>query len=334
MKRKFWPLILVAMLMFALVPGARAAEKLKFSTSSMFYGPDSGFFTALAKGFYQAAGFDMEIVRGFGSGNTIKYVSTKTVNFGFADTGSLVGGRARGSKAKEIAMVFGKAPHGVYFLKSSGIRKPKDLEGRVVGASQRSGSFKAFGAYAQLAGIDQSKVKFQFMDFPSILPSVLAGKVDAGAFYVTGLPVVTFKTKEAGKSVGMLLYKDSGFNIYSNGIIAHDDDIQNRPDRVRRFLKAAIQGIAYGIDHPEEAVKHFLKYNPGSSKHLVLGQWKVAVSLLSTPEAKKNGVGYMLKEKMKETRDLMVRLLKLKKEVKLEDLYTNRFNPRIFPKSW
>ena len=66
----------------------------------------------------------------------------------------------------------------------------------------------------------------------------------------------------------------------------------------------------------------------------MLGQWKVAVSLLSTPEAKKNGVGYMLKEKMKETRDLMVRLLKLKTEVKLEDLYTNRFNPRIFPKSW
>jgi NitT/TauT family transport system substrate-binding protein len=334
MNRKSWIFLLAASLILTLVSVPHAAEKLKFSTSSHFYGPDSGFFTAREKGFYQKAGFDVEIVRGFGSGNTIKYVSAKTVDFGFADTASLVGGRARGSKAKEVAMVFGKAPHGVYFFKKSGIRGPKDLEGRVIGASQRSGSYRGFGAFAKLAKIDQAKVKFQFMDFPSILPSLLAGKVDAGCFYVTGLPVIMSKTKGANKAIGVLLYRDSGFNIYSNGVIAHDDDIMKKPDRVRRFVKATLQGIAYGIDHPGETVKHFVQHNPGSSQELVKGQWKVTMSLLSTPEAKKNGVGYMSEEKMKTTRDLMARLMKLKTEVKLADLYTNQFNPKIFPKSW
>ncbi len=334
MKGKRWMLVLVGILALTMAQASLGAEKVKFASSWVLSGPDAGYYAARERGFYRKAGFEVDIVRGFGSGNTIKYVSAGTVNFGFADMASLVGGRAKGAKAKELATVYGKAPHGIYFLKGSGIRKPKDLEGRTIGAAQGSATYRTFGAFVNLAGLDRSKVKFQFMDSPSILPSVLTGKVDAGLFYVTESPGITLKAMKIKKSVGAMFYRDSGFNIYANGIIVHEDDIKKDPDRVRRFLKATIQGLAYGVDNPKEAVNDFLRFNPNVSKVVSLGQWKVVVGLLSTQEAKKNGIGYMLRSKVKNTRDLMTKLLKLETKINVDDLYTNQFNPKIFPKSW
>lgn len=334
MKNRRWILAVMAISTLALAPASQGAEKVKFASSWVLSGPDTCYFAARERGFYRKAGFEVEIVRGFGSGNTIKYVSARTVNFGFADMASLVGGRSRGAKATELATVYGKAPHGVYFLKGAGIRGPKDLEGRTIGAAQGSATYRTFGAFVNLAGIDRSKVKFQFMDSSAILPSVLSGKVDAGLFYVTESPGITLKAMKINKAVNHIMYRDSGFNIYANGIIAHEDDIKKDPDRVRRFLEATIQGIAYAIDHREEAVEDFLRFNPNVSKKVTRGQWDVVVGLLSTEEAKKNGIGYMLREKVKNTRDLMTKLLKLKTKVEVDALYTNQFNPKIFPKSW
>jgi hypothetical protein len=42
----------------------------------------------------------------------------------------------------------------------------------------------------------------------------------------------------------------------------------------------------------------------------------------------------MLHEKVKATRDIIYQGLKLKGDVKVEDLYTNQFNPKMFPKTW
>jgi NitT/TauT family transport system substrate-binding protein len=334
MRRGHWMGLVVALLTLAVAPASWAAEKVIFMSSWVLGGTDAGYYAAREKGFYREAGLEVDIVRGYGSGDVIKRVSAKASDFGFADAASLVPGRSGGARAKEIAIIFAKAPHGVFFLEESGVRTPKDLEGRTLAAARGSATYATFGAFANLAGLDPSKVKFQFVEAASILPSVLTGKVDGGLFFVNDMPVYVAQSKGVKKSLGTILYRDSGFNIYSNGILAHDDDIAGKPDRVRRFLKATVQGLAYGIEHPEEAAGYFLQHNPTASKDIGLGQWKVAIDLLSTPEAKQNGIGYMLEEKMKNTRDLMVQLLDLKTEIQLADLYTNEFNPKLFPKAW
>ena len=334
MRGKSWIPMGVLILLLTWAPVSQAVEKVKFVADWILTGPHSFLFIAREKGFYRKAGFDIDINRGRGSGNTIKWVSIRSFDFGFADTGALVAGRSKGAKAKEVAMVYGRAPHMLYFLKGSGIQTPKDLEGHTLGASQGGSSYRIFGALATLAGFNAAKVKFQFMGPPSQLPSLLSGKIDATINYIIDRPVFTAKARKQNKEIEGLLWADFGLNTYSNGIIAHEDDIANKPDRVRRFLKATIEGLAYGVDLPEEAAKLFLRFNPESSPTIALEQWKITVDLLSTPEAKKNGIGYMLHEKVKATRDIIYQGLKLKGDVKVEDLYTNQFNPKMFPKTW
>lgn len=327
-------LIGFAVSLLAFVPLAQAQEKVKFATSWIFYGRDAYLFAAREKGFFRQAGFDVELNRGRGGANTVTWVSVRSMDFGFAGGGALIAGRAREAKVKEIAVVFARAPHAFIFLKDSGIQKPKDLEGRTLASVKGSDTDSTFPAFASLAGFDASKVKFHYMDSPSQLPSLFTGQVAGFPFFITELPVFLAKSRELNKPIGTFLWADYGFHIYSDGIIAHQEDIDNKPDRVRRFLKACIEGIAYAIDHPEEATKLFLKFNPEFSPEIALAQWKITIDLLATPEAKKNGIGWMLPEKTRATRDVMVKALNLKTDVKAEDLYTNQFNPKILPKAW
>jgi len=334
MRARRWILIGIAFWLAAGTVASQAAEKVKFVSSWVLYGPDAYLYAAREKGMYRKVGLDVEINRGRGSGNTIKEVSLKQFDFGFADTGSLVAGRTRTAKAKEIAILYGKAPHAVVYRKDSGIRTPKDLEGRILADQQGASTQRTFPAFAALAGFDLSKVKFIFMDAPSRLPSVLAGQAHGMPVYATEFPLVEQQSRKQNQEVGYFLWADYGFHVYSNGIIVHQDTIENKPDRVRRFLKATLQGWAYAVDNPEEAVQFFLNFNPEQTKQIVVAQWKVAASLSESPEAKKNGIGWIDRAKMKATRDIMFKAMGLKGRVELDDLYSNRFNPKIFPKSW
>ncbi|MFQ5914480.1 MAG: ABC transporter substrate-binding protein [Nitrospinota bacterium] len=329
-----WIIVGIASVLAAGTIPSQAAEKMKFVTSWVLYGPDAYLFAAREKGIYRRAGFDVEINRGRGSGNTIKEVGLRQFDFGFADTGALVAGRTRGAKAKEIAVLYGKAPHAVAYRKDSGIRTPKDLEGRILADQQGAATQRTFPAFAGLAGFDLSKVKFLYMEATSRLPSVLAGRAHGMPLYATEFPLVEQQSRKQNQEVGYFLWADYGFHVYSNGIIAHQDDIEKKPDVVRRFLKATVEGWAYAVDHPEGAVQFFLNFNPEQSKQIALAQWKVAARLSEAPEAKKNGIGWIDRAKMVATRDIMFKAMGLTGRVEVDDLYSNQFNPRIFPKSW
>jgi NitT/TauT family transport system substrate-binding protein len=307
---------------------------LSFALDWVPFGKHVPFFASLDKGFFKEEGLDVEILRGNGSGETVKVVNTKKVHYGLADMGTMIIARAAGGTSKMVSMFHHKNMFVIYVLKDSGIRTPKDLEGKTLGALRGSATYSTFAAFAGLAGIDVDKVKFEFMDAPSVLPSVLTGKIHGGLFFQSDLPTHIAKARGGAQPLGTLRYRDSGFNVYSNGIIAHDDDLMGKPDRVRRFLKATTQGLAFGVDQPEEAARAFVKHNPTASPEVSLEQWKVAIDLMATEEAKKNGIGFILADKMKATRDLMVRLMNIKTEIQVEDLYTNDFNPKIFPRAW
>ena len=320
--------------LFVLLSESQSKDIVKFVSSWVIYPPDAAFFAARDKGFYSEAGLDVRIDRGYGSGNTIKAVGVKSYNFGFADAAALSTARARGTKVKEIAVLYSRAPHAMVTLKGSGIRKAKDVEGRRYADTKGSSNDSSWPGFARMAGINVAKVKTIYMDAAARLPSLLAGRVDAYATYATEFPIVAAKAKEHNKEARLLLWADSGFAIYSNGIIAHDDEISQRPDLVRRYLKATLKGWAYGVDHPGEVVDLFLKTQPMFEKKLAIGQWKIAVNLSASPEAKKHGIGYILHKKIKATRDLIFEAMNVKGNVKVEDLYTNRFNPKLIPQAW
>ncbi|MBI2370541.1 MAG: ABC transporter substrate-binding protein [Deltaproteobacteria bacterium] len=320
--------VVVALVTAVLGTGpAMAAEKVKFALSWTPTGRDAGFYVALDRGFFKEQGLEVEILKGQGSGDTIKRVSVGTEEFGFADTATLVVARSRGTRVKAVAMIHDRSLFAVYALRDSGIQKPKDLEGKRIGSPARSATRTVFPAFAAINHVDETKVQWTNMGQEAMVPSLLAGRVDAILMFANEFPTLRQAAAKLSKETVTILYSDYGVDVYSNGLIATDATIKERAPLVRRFVTGAMKGVAWAVERPEEAADLFVRHNPAASRPLALEFWKVAVDHLMTPTAAKMGIGYMDRAKMEATRDLITKYEKLPTTVPVEDLYTNEFLP-------
>lgn len=312
--------------------GAWAQSKVQFGMDYIIYGKHAGFYAALDRGFYKAVGLDTTINRGYGSGDTVKKVALGTAHFGFADSGAVIVGRTKGTMVRLVGMIHDKSMFSIVSLKDTGIRTPKDLEGKVLGGPAGSATWLIFPAFANINGVNAKKVKYIPMPSSAKTGSILAGKIDGGMYYITEFPTAEALAAKQGKKLSALLYADWGVDVYSNGLIAPDTTIKGKPERVRKFTTATMKGIAWAVENPGEAVDILLRHYPAIKRDRALAHWKIAVDHLLTPTAKKHGIGYMSRDKMGKTVKIISTYMKLQPAPALDDVYTNEFLPKLYPK--
>ncbi|MFQ5912350.1 MAG: ABC transporter substrate-binding protein [Nitrospinota bacterium] len=310
-----------------MVSGAQAAEKVRFFLDWIPYGKHSSFYAGVEYGIYKKYGLDVQVLPGKGSGLAVKTVGTKGVEYAHADAGTLVIARGNNPdlRVKLVAMLHHDNLFTIAFLEKSGIKTPKDLEGRKIGSAAMNSSKIVFPAMAAAVGFDHNKVKWVDMEASAQDPSLLAGKVDAIPTYRTRNPTILSMAKKLGKTIKFFNYSDYGVDIYSNGIIAHEDTIKNQPNRTRRFVVASLEAFQWSVANPEKAVGSFIKKNPTVSRELARGHWDIGVDVAITKNTKKTGFGFMLREKIQNTIDTMSKYRKMKRKPTPEEVYTNEF---------
>src|SRR5258708_9488051 len=94
--KKVFLLAAVSALAIAGAGNAQAADKALFALQWIPNGNHFGVFAAKEEGFYKEAGLDVDIQRGFGSGDTAKRVATGNADVGIADAGSVILRRRNG----------------------------------------------------------------------------------------------------------------------------------------------------------------------------------------------------------------------------------------------
>ncbi len=335
MKRSRIPVLaalLLALLDVGVAAAAQSPEKIQFLLDFVPYGKHAMFYVSLDKGFWRDAGFDVTILKGEGSATTVASYGAGAVDFGFADTAALILGRAKGAKIKVVAMIHDKSLYSIQTLEENGIRTPKDLEGKKIGGSIGDAARVVFPAFAKINNIDESKIQWVTMTPPARVGSMLAGQIDAAVAFATEGPTFEAKIKEGGKRRKEFLYADYGLDQYSNGLLARDDLIAQQPDKVKRFIEATMKGVAWSVENPEEALNIFIKHNPAVDKDQARGHFRIAVKHLMTDRTRRDGIGYMDPAKMKQTVETIARFFPDAREVKVDDVYTNRFLPKLFPK--
>ena len=311
--------------MVSLWAGMASAEKKIFTLDYIIYGKHVPHFVSLDQGFFKAEGLDVEVIRGNGSGEAIKRVFAGGAHFGHADAGTLVQSRVKGAKVKLVGMLHHKGLLGVVSLKEAGIERPKDLEGKTFGGPAGSASWLMFPVFARVAGIDPGKVKNIVMDAGSRLPSVIAGKIDAATTFATELPAYQKGARERGKEARFLYYSDYGLDIYNNGLIVSEETLAAAPDEVARFVRASYRGIAWTLEHPEEALKSFMRLQPALNPEIVREELRIFNDHLFDGLSEKEGVGVIDQAKMQRTIDIVAEVFKEKEKPSLDEVFTNDF---------
>jgi NitT/TauT family transport system substrate-binding protein len=301
------------------------ADKVTFSTDFGFNGRHAPYFTALDKGFFREMNLDVRIVRGGGSLDAIRQVAAGNATAGFADLAVLISMRANENvPVKELSIVYTRPPQALYCLPDSGIRAPKDLEGRRLSDSAASANPKIFPAYARAVGIDLGKVKWIFADSAS-LPALLVSKqVDCVAQFVVGEALL--RKAAGGADLVRLAFADApGLDYYGNGIVASDETIKTRPELLRRILWAITQGLAYAFEHPDEAAQILNKHHPQIPVDVARAETLAVRDLALTPETKKHGLGWVDPARVQKTIDIMTPALELKRKVTVDEVYAPGF---------
>ena len=294
----------------------------------ILYGTHAPFFAALDFGFYKKNGLDIFHERGFGSGDTSKRIASKVAPFGFADTGAVVAARASGSKIVEVGVIHAKAPYALYTLKGKAISSLKDIKGYNLGSPKASAARIMFPPFALKGGLDPNSVKWITMKYGATLPSLLSGRVDGIVDYTTGGIATMAKGKDKDKELSGFRYTEVGFDVYSNGLILHEDTIREKPDMARRWVKSVMETWGHCLVYTQKCVENFYRYAPGMSKKLIKRHYLEALNLLIDEGVKRNGLGWMNEEKMNATVDLVTKYTPLKKRIKAKNLYTNKFLPQ------
>ncbi|HUC61688.1 MAG TPA: ABC transporter substrate-binding protein [Alphaproteobacteria bacterium] len=305
---------------------AAALTPVHFTLDWIPSGRHIGWYVALDKGFYEQEGLAVTISRGFGVEDGIRRLVAGDTDIDFNDIPSAILARARnGAPVKAVAVIYAKHPAAIFTLKKYHIVTPKDLEGKTLAESAGSVNLVLFPAFAKVAGIDAKKVHWAIVAPDAKMQVLLAGKVQGTLFYSMQLPLMEKATASLG-GVNMMQFGDY-MKLYSNGILVTDSYLTKNPDVVRRFIRASLKGWAYAFAHLDEAVDIMMKHQPLGDPKVARAEALIVKNLMASPDSKTHGFGYMDPARMRETRDLVLRLFDVDKKVPLKDVYSDAYLP-------
>ena len=100
-----------------------------------YQGPQGAFFLADDRGYFKAAGLEVTMDQGNGSGAPIPLVANGTYDVGFGDINALIQFAAIKPEDAPIAVyvMFNQPPFTIAVKADSPIKTPKDLEGKTLG---------------------------------------------------------------------------------------------------------------------------------------------------------------------------------------------------------
>jgi NitT/TauT family transport system substrate-binding protein len=260
-------------------------DKVTYVTAFGAVGRDAFAWVALEKGYFREAGLDVTIQLGAATTENVKVLAAGRAQFANIDLTGLwiLAGKGQFRDVRAIAAVHQQTLVSIVALEGSGITQPKQLEGRKLGAATGSVNQLLFPAYAKLAGIDPAKVQWVNAP-PAQLPTLLAsGQVDALSTFLIGARGI--EKAAGGKKTVVLPYSTYLPDLFGNGLVAPTSITTGQPDLARRFRDAALKGLQYTLEHPQEAAEILKKAQPAADVTAAVGE----ITLMA-PFVKPSGV--------------------------------------------
>jgi NitT/TauT family transport system substrate-binding protein len=236
-----------------------AIQKVSFLAGLNVQGRDSFVLVAQEKGFFKEVGLEVEVQPGRGGEGNLKLLQSGQVDFSTLDITDAIIAYGKGA-FKDFTIVSAIQQRNVACLtalQGSGITSPRDLAGKKIAYIPGGVVRDLFDTYAKLAGVDGSKITWVNMPGQAIPASLAAGSIDAAVQFVLGTPAIERAAK--GRKAVVFPYSDYLTDLYGTGVAVSKKTAQEKPDLVRKFNQAMLKGLAYTIEHPDEAGEIYAK---------------------------------------------------------------------------
>jgi NitT/TauT family transport system substrate-binding protein len=303
---------------------AIAADAVSFRLNWYLGGLHAPFYYGKERGFYAAEGIDLTINEGRGSVATVQGVAAGADTFGLADSSSVILTASKGADIKSVMSVLNSTGYSVVSLAETGIKTPKDLEGKRLAVTPGDPLGQLFLALAARNKLDMSKITLVQVDPAAKVVSVLEKRADG---LLGGADDQYFLIKQRGIQPAALRYADYGANIVGMTIVTKTDLIKSNPDLVRRFVRATVKSWEEAKKNPGAAVDAALKVKPDLNRQSQLEQLMVDIELLDSANSK-GRIGWGAQADWDQTLALLKQYRELNTDKDWTAFHTNEFLPK------
>lgn len=261
-------LIILLVTLLALTACKKAPAGADEVTITLDWTPNTnhaGLYVAQELGFFKEAGLNVKIEQP-GQAITDQIVATGASHLGISYQENVIRARSEGLPLVSIAAVIQHNTSGFAALKTSGIKSPKDFEGKRYGSWDSPSEIAILKHVMQSSGADFNKVKIisGVYDFFSTI-----GKDADFEWIFYGWDGV--EAQRRGIDLDYLPLKELNpiFDYYTPVIISSEKYLNDNQDVVKRFMKAVSRGYQYCIDEPGKAADIMVKLVPELNKDQV-----------------------------------------------------------------
>ncbi len=314
-----WPLL--ALLLAACASPAAAQTKIVFGTDWLAEAEHGGFYQALANGYYKAHGLDVTIRMGGPQLNPPQQVAAGLVDFQLS-SGSFAAMAMvqQDIPVLAVAAFFQKDPQVLISHPGTGADSIAAMKGRpiMISAANRAGSWLFLKA--KYGFTDDQIRPYNF----SVAP-FLADKTAIEEGFVSSEP---YQIEKAGgfKPVVNLL-ADNGYDSYSTVILAQTRTVRERPEVVRAFIEASIEGWRSYMADPAPGDALIRKDNPDISQDVLDNSVAVMrqYGIVDSGDSLTLGLGAMTDARWKSFFDTMVQAGLYKADLDYRKAFTLQF---------
>jgi ABC-type nitrate/sulfonate/bicarbonate transport system substrate-binding protein len=218
----------------------------------------TGIYVALAEGWYRDEGIDLTLLPYSASVSPDVLVSSGKADVGISATEGVVSDAAVGQPVVSIAAIIQHNTSALVTLASSGLNRPRDLDGKVYGG---------FGAPYESAVVgeiikdDGGKGVFKNVTLTvDAMQALESHRIDF-AWVFEGWEVI--QAERAGYKLNVFPITNYGVaDYYTPTIITSPTEIQQKPDLLRKFMAATARGYEYARTHPQQSAQMLINEAP------------------------------------------------------------------------
>ncbi len=305
-------------LALAFVPAAHAQDKVTFLTSWYAQAEHGGFYQALATGLYKNANLDVTIKMGGPQVNGMQILGAEQADFLMSYDFSVLKAIEQGVAAVTVGTSFQFDLQGL--MTHDDVPDLKSLKGKTILVATAGRSNWWPWMQAKFGTTDEQTKAYTFN-----LQPFIADKNTTQQAYMSSEP---FAAASQGAKVKFFLFADDGYPPYGTTIVTTQKIVAGKPDVVRRFVKASLEGwksYLKGDATPANAL--IKKDNPNmKDEQLAFAILRLnETDALGRGDAKTGGIGIMTDARWKATHDFMVGSKLLKPDVDVKKAYTLEF---------
>jgi len=254
-----------AFLMVAAValPTGASAEVVtvgQATATTLTFGP---VYAAEELGYFEEEGIQIENLNFQGASVLMPQVANKEITIGFPGPDPLVVSHQPGRDALPLKFFYNGARESIWeflVLEDSPLQSLADLKGKTIGVGALANANVPI-TRAMLREIGLEPTDYSFMPIGVGAPAFRAtenGDVDVYNTFDTN--IAAFET--TGVALRRLPQDQKYRDLFSNGFIAHEDTIKEKPELLVGFGRALTKGIIVCEENPEFCVTNFYKHLP------------------------------------------------------------------------